>query len=287
MILEDPDEARAWGVLFALSLRGDGTISGRVTLNKTLALLQRDGFPIENKFITKDRGPYDRLIHLDAEDLEKQKLLEINEKTTKRERPTTIYHLRDEGLGEVHRRYSARIESMPYQRIFRAHLEEIKRRFSEYTTPEIVDKVHHELLMDIDEDDAHREMDDLVTDLMVAQDEAETDRNRTCFICLNLLGSLDFAVTSLSQAVKRTHNTNSSSKNLIYFNAKESLYWAQKLMRHEHVRYSRPGEGPLAGFREQLGYRLFCTEGLSGRYEIVKPIRDELSLKQYIETVPI
>ena len=283
MLLESPDEARAWGVLFALSLRGDGVISGRVTLNKTLALLQRDGFPIENRFITKEKGPYDRLIHLDAEDLEKQKLLEITEKTTKRGYSTTIYHLRDEGLEEVHKWYSARIESMPYQRIFRAHLEEIKREFLEFTTPEIVDKVHHELLMDIEEEDAKREMDDLVTNLMIARDAAETDREKTCFICLNLLGSLDFAAESLRLAMKKADGTNVSSKNLIYYNAKDTLHWADKLPDHQHLKYCRDGEGPLAGPRERLGFRLFCTERLSSRYDVIKPIRDEASLNEYIQ----
>jgi hypothetical protein len=56
-------------------------------------------------------------------------------------------------------------------------------------------------------------------------------------------------------------------------------------MRHEHVRYCRPGEGPLAGFRDQLAYRLFCTEEISRRYGIVKPIRDELTLNDYVQNV--
>jgi len=286
-ILEDPVEARAWGVLFALSLRGDGTISGRVTLNKTLALLQRDGFPIENQFINKDMGPYDWHIHEDAEDLEKERLVEIWEKPTKHARDTTVYQLRDEGRKEVLDRYAEKILTLPYPRIFNSRLEEIKNRFAEFSTPEIVVKVHQELLMDIQEEDARVEMDNLVTDLMVAEDEAETDRDRTCFICLNLLGSLDFAATALSMALKKTQtrNTNSSSKNLIYFNAKETLHWAHKLMRHEHLRYCRPSEGPLAGFRDQLAYRLFCTEELSGHYGIVKPIRDELTLNEYVQDV--
>jgi hypothetical protein len=284
-IFEDPVEARAWGVLFALSLRGDGTIRGRVTLNKTMAMLQRDGFPIRNKFITKEKGPYDQLIHKDAKSLERGRMIEIEEKETRYKSDVTIYHLRDEGLAEVQKEYAIRIESLPYRKIFKAHLEEIQRKFSAYTTPEIVEKVHHELLMDIEDDDAEEEMEELVTNLMVARDAAETDRDRTCFICLNLLGSLDFAVTSLGMAIKKTVGTKSSSKNLIYFNAKEILRLADRLSGHDHMRYSRPGEGPLAGFRDHLGYRLYCAEQLSDLYEIVKPIRDELSLKEYIQTV--
>ena len=283
MLLKSPDEARAWGVLFALSLRGDGVISGRVTLNKTLALLQRDGFPIENRFITKEKGPYDWHIHQDAKNLEEKKLLEITEKPTRHKSPITIYQLSEDGLSEVQEKYPARIESLPYKRIFKAKLEEIKNRFSEYSTPEIVDKVHQELLMDMEEEDARREMDDLVTDLMVARDTAETDRDSTCFICLNLLGSLDFAAESLKLAIKKTEGTNESSRNLIYFNAKDVLHWANKFPRHEHLRYCREGEGPLAAPREQLGYRLFCTEGLSSHYHILKPIRDEASLDEYIQ----
>ena len=285
MILEDSTEARAWGVLFALSLRGDGTISGRVTLNKTLAYLQCDGFPIENRFINKDMGPYDWRIHEDAEDLEREKLLEITEKPTRHDRPTTVYHINDEGLGEVQRKYPAKIESIPYQRLVRAHLEEIKKKFSEYTTPEIVEKFHHELLMDIEEADAQREMDCLVTDLMVAREAAEMDRDPTCFICLSLLGCLDFGVESLKLALKKTYGTNESSRNLIYYSAKQLLHWAGKLPGHEHTRYSREGEGPLADPREQLGFRLYCTEKLGSRYEIIKPIRDEASLYEYIQTM--
>jgi len=285
MILEGLDEPRAWGVLFALSLREDQTISGRVTLNKTLALLQRDGFPVKNRFVNKEKGPYDWHIHKDAEGLEREKLLEIEEKPTKYNYPVSVYHLNDDGLKEVQKKYTARIENLPYENIFKARLEQIKREFSEYKTPEIVERVHHDLLMDISEEDAGKDIDELLTELMVARDAAETDRERTCFVCLNLLGCLDLAVTSLTLAVKKTYGTNKSSKNFIYFNAKETLYWAEKLMRHDHIRYCRPGEGPLPEFREQLGYRLYCTEALCDLYQIVKPIRDELTLKEYIQTV--
>jgi DNA-binding PadR family transcriptional regulator len=287
MAVQHSDESRAWGVLFALSLREDRTIFGRVNLNKTLALLQRDGFPIKNRFENRDMGPYDWHIHADAESLEKEKLLDIEEKPTRYDRPVDVYRLNEEGLKLVQRKYPARIETLPYRSIFKAKIDEIRRTFATYKTPEIVERVHHELLMDMSQEDSEREIAALLSRLSETADESERRRDPSCSVCLDLLGCLDFAITSLSLAVKKTSGTNESSRNLIYFNAKETLHWATKLVRHDHVRFCRAGEGPQPKLREQLGYRLYCTEELCALYEIVKPIRDELSLKEYIQTVSV
>lgn len=285
MALQDSESVRAWGVLFALSLKEDRTIYGKVTLNKTLALLQRDGFPIRNKFVNKTWGPFDWHVHSDAEKLASENLVTIEEKPNLNKEPTNVYHLSENGFKSVQQKYSIRIENLPYLPVFRTRLEEIKRKFVSYKTPEIVAKVHEELLIDLGPVDFRRKLESLSTNLNDTADKAEKDRNPTCSVCLDVLGCVDFAITSLDLVILKKLDTNESSKNFVYFDAKEILQWANKLVRHDHVRYTRIGSDPLSRFREQMGYRLYCTEEICDLYEIVKPIRDELSLSEYVQTV--
>ena len=285
MDLNDSDEQRAWGVLFALALSEKQTIWGRVNLNKTLALLQRDGFPIKNRFINWRIAPYDWHIHKDAENLERENMVVIDEKPTKYDKPMDVYRLKEEGFREVQKKYSARIECLPYKTLIKAKVEEIRRQFSTYTTPEIVDRVHHDLLMDVSQEEAERTIRLLANRLSECLETTEKGRDMTCFVCLNLLGSLEFAAKSLELSARKANGTDESSKNLIYFNAKEILHWAGKLIGHQHTRYCESHEGPSPGLREALSYRLYCTEEICNLYQVVKPIRDEHTLMEYLDKV--
>src|SRR5271157_2772753 len=62
------------GVLYALYL-ADGKVLGITRLNKLIARLQRDGFPIRNKFVNAEMGPYDRMIDGYATQLDSEGLI--------------------------------------------------------------------------------------------------------------------------------------------------------------------------------------------------------------------
>jgi len=66
-----------WGIIYTLAIMKDKAIYSTTRLNKALSFLQREGFPIENKFINEEMGPYDAAIHRKAESFEELNLLHI------------------------------------------------------------------------------------------------------------------------------------------------------------------------------------------------------------------
>ena len=102
MPLSESTEARAWGILFALFLMSDRAIYGKVRLNKTLSMLQCEGFPVTNRFVNIQMGPADINVESDAEELERRRLIAIEDIPAKvGKQAGSAYRLRNPGLEEL------------------------------------------------------------------------------------------------------------------------------------------------------------------------------------------
>jgi len=278
---------RPWGILFALSFPRDRAIYGKVKLNKVLAMLQRDGFPIRNRFINIQMGPADRAVESDAESLEQENLIEVEEIPERvGKRAGNAYKLSNQGFSFVQRKLGPGIENLPYQTAFRARLDEIKRDFAMFSIDEIVAKVHRELLIDASPEELGTKTQSIVVALARITDSVESQQDDSCSICLELLGSSDFAIKSMSSIIKIGLDRRESGKNLIYYNCKDLLHWAMKLENHSHVPDARFGHDPLSRVRENLAYRLYCLEEIGELYNVIKPVRDMESLSEHLQVVP-
>ena len=276
------DRPTEWGVLFALTLPENRTIKGRVRLNKTLALLQRDGFPIRNRFFNDKMGPFDPLIHEDAIELEHERLVSHEEIPIRNKEPLDIYRLDDKGLRFFQQKYSCLIDNLPYKRLFNAGLDLVRRSFV-FSTSELVDRVHEELLTQKPPEVLREKMDSVMNSLGTVASSVEENRLDSCPVCLEVLGCSDFAVKSLKLAIEKGLATRDTGKNMVYYNAQHILHWASKLVRHDHVTDVRLGADELSRFRESICYRLYCLEENAELYGIARPIRDESSLKDYLQ----
>lgn len=272
-----------WGVLFALTLPSDQTISSKVRLNKILALLQRDGFPIQNRFINLEMGPMDFSIHdHDAMLLQKMKYISVDEEPIRNKKPLTVYRLHDEGRKYFQRKYSCIIDNLPYKSTFKSKMDEIRRSFH-LATSEIVDRVHLELQTQATPEALREKIDAIEDSLSKTVKVVEQNRDDSCPVCVEILGSSEFAMKSLRNSIEKGLGGNDSGKNMVFYNAAQILYWAEKLARHDHVTDVRTGTDTLSRLREQVCYRLYCLEENAGHYGIAQPIRDESNLSEYLQ----
>lgn len=278
--VERPTE---WGVLFALTLAEDREVFSKVRLNKMLALLQRDGFPIPNRFSNLDMGPFDPWIHEDAVLLENRGLVSIDEKPVRNKNPVTIYRLNDKGFRFFQQKYGCLVEALPFKRIFDSKREEVKRSF-DMMTSELVDRVHEELLTQVTPEFLEEKMTATEKSLRQLVNTVEGSHDDSCPVCLEVQGSAEFASTSIRNAIDRGLRTKESGKNMIYFNSSQILHWATRLAKHDHVTDVRMDlDDKTTKLREQLCYRLYCLEENAGLYRIAQPIRDESSIGDYLQ----
>jgi len=273
------------GVLFALSLSRDNAIHGKVRLNKTLALLQCEGFPIKNRFINQKLGPFDGTIHSDAEILEENHHITIEDLPTGHEEPCKVYKIKEEGLRHFREQFLPRIENLPHQRAFSSRISEIKMNFSSYRTPEIVERVHRDLLIDFTLEEFSKALDQNHESLKGLMTIAERRWDHGCPICLEILGATDFAMKSIEQVIDTELDNQKSGKNMIYYNTNNMINWADKLKDHAHITDVRLKDDQSSLWREWMGHRLFCLESIGETYGIIKPLRDERSLLEYIQAV--
>jgi len=272
-----------WGVLLALTLPADREIYSKVRLNKIIALLQRDGFPISNRFYNSVMGPMDFTIHgRDAPLLEKEGLISTDEKPMRNKNPVTSYRLTDKGLGYFQQKYSCIIDSLPYKPLFNATMDEVRRSFH-MTTSEIVDRVHEELMTQVAPEVLRQRMMAVAEMLERTIGEVERYHDDSCPVCVEVLGSSEFAIKSIKKAVEQGLDNKSSGKNMVYYNSHQVLHWAQKLARHNHVTDVRLGDDGLSRLRMAICYRLYCLEENAGRYGIAEPIRDESGLSVFLQ----
>lgn len=265
---------RDWGVLLSLTIPANRTIKGRVLLNKTMAMLQCDGFPIKNRFVNAEMGPYDRAIKWDAEHLSKNHLITIDEEPIPGKEDRCIYRMRDEGLNFYLDKYQTTVENLPYRRVFEIRREAVQRMIETYFTRGFVDRVHRDFFMLTPEQLGEKAESSIVA-LREQFSKIEKKWDRRCPICLEILGSMEFAILSLEHVIEEHLEDEHSGKNMIVYNTMDLFNWTSQLESHAHIADIRLNDDQVSRLREYIRHRLYCLEQIGERYNIINPIMEE------------
>lgn len=264
---------KEWGIIFAV-WAGGGKFSGKVKLNKYLSILQREGFPIMNKFKNFDMGPYDEGIDTQADRLRIYGLLGIEKVPTEKGTDMFVYEVTDRGEEFVQNDIIPLIEALPYQRQLRLYLADTTHRFKSETTEKIVESVHRDLYLD-DHIEFVKELEKTKSHLEDRFARFEERSVDFCAGCLKTLGSLEFAIRALDHIQKYRLEDGITGKNHVFYNARILSKLVNMLEGHEHFPLSIPEERKEdRNFRmlESIEHRLHCIEFNSDLYGIMKPI---------------
>jgi hypothetical protein len=280
------DILKAWpeeyGIAFALGMCS-GKIHGKVRLNKAMALLQRDGFPIPNKFKNAKMGPHDANIAAKALEMKKDHLLDISEEETTYENSRITYVLKDAGKKLLFSEFEQHFGSMsqePYYLALLENFEETKNRVLTLKTTKLVEDVHKELYLDnIGLFDT--QLVEVRKDLANEMEYLQRLGRESCPICLETLGSIDFTIRALEaihdpdEAVghwRRFAYREYSGKSFILFNALKLLEYSKGIRGHPHILDARlDKEAPQTMSRSRILLRLHSIEFIGERYGIISP----------------
>lgn len=277
------NDLKAWpaeyGVVFALG-SCSGRVEGKVKLNKTLALLQRDGFPISNLFKNLQMGPCDLMLDETTSQMEKDHLLRIDQEATSYEWPRIIYTLREEG-----RNYLSEYDDLlcplrdkPYSKALFDNLPKIKHDIQYMNSTYLINYVHKELKLDKPEM-MEKELPELLNSVRKEYDLIESSFDIGCSLCLEMLGSLDFASRSLQailhpkEGYRRITFFDYSGISFILYNSSELTDLTSTLRGHRHLLDIRENESEhVSMLRSSVLWRLHCLELNAGIYDIIQPL---------------
>ena len=257
------------GILFALK-SFDGEIAGKVKFNKVLALLQRDGFPIRNKFHNAIMGPMDKKLDTKADELSREGFLKIRYASTNKSEKMTIYWLSPKGLTFLEENYAQHIRDLlsgPYADIQLKNFRRTQNDVTKMVTHDFVEKVHDEL--NYYESGKFRAM--IQETLKKAMGEfqiAELRYDESCAHCCEVMGSLDFSIMSLTELLEKHWASYYSGKYFVRYNAERIVNFASEMCNHIHSNEIRLFNDIPSKHRKQILYRLMCLENNCSNYGI-------------------
>jgi uncharacterized protein YwgA len=265
-----------WGIPFVIWSSG-GTFFSKVRLNKHLAILQREGFPVMNRFVNHRLGPYDENIDNQSNKLCNYDLIKIKKEPSGREQDRTVYKTTSHGREFVEASILPLLDRLPFQEEFQKTFFDTARQFRYQRTEMIVKNVHKDLLLD--------DSVEFVNQLENTKDQLEHRFQRFqeafvdfCPACLDVLGSLEFAIDSLNNVLKYWRNEGTTGKNHVFFNARVLSGLVSHFEGHEHFQLSTPEKRMKdENFKalNRIAHRLHCIEFNSDLYGILKPIDSE------------
>lgn len=266
---EWPDE---WSILFSL-FAFKGTFYGKVRLNKWLSLLQREGFPVKNKFIAAEMGPHDKAIDRQAENLEKRGLLTIEQKEIGHESPIYIYKITENGKKFTQEKIMPLLNNMPDKMAFKLSYLSIKGAM--YTkTPNLIDNVHKVLILD--------DYAQFYNELCSAQKKVENhflEMERGfldfCELYLDYLAFLEFTNDSLKIIIDERSRDLHVGKNHVLYNAIGLISHFEKMSKsvaNGQLKICRQEKQclkhPCPHYDELIRHRFRCIEYNSDLYNI-------------------
>lgn len=269
------DWPKGWGILFATFVTDK--VYGRTRLNKFLYLMQREGFPIENKFIIEKMGPYDKNIGIQAEKFEKGGFISIDEKGTEHDSPLYIYTITDEGKKYTKESINPLINSLPDRLGFNFSFSLLKD-FVVYTKiNKIVEHIHKELFID-NRDQFISQLNLTINQIIEKLDELEKDKMDYCQNYLNYLGFFEFTKDSIETIIKKKKDDKFVGKNIVLFNAIELInrFDLEKKLSEKYFNDCREkgycSQYPCVLKNHFLNHRFHCIEFNSDLYGIKESI---------------
>lgn len=273
-----PELEDHWGILF-VTWASKGILSSKVRLNKILSLLQREGFPIRNKFINAPMGPYDEKIDFQAEELENAKLLKI-ERIPKEKNDMLRYKITDKGTKYVKNDIIPILDNIPNKNIFVKNFIKVNRMFKVVKTEELIKHVHEVLYLD----DPVLFYNNLKKSQKIIQNDYEKIKNNYvdfCSLNLTLLGFLEFTNESLENIIGNEWKKPFTGKNHVLYNTEQLIEVLNKQKFTKNDIFKKCIEKneclshPCSIMDEKLKHRFHCIEYNSDLYNIKNAINFE------------
>jgi hypothetical protein len=264
-----------WGILFAAYV--SDRIYGKVRLNKFLSLLQREGFPIKNKFIIEEMGPYDKNIAKQAEKLSERGLISIKEKDINQDSPLFIYEITENGKNYTQENIFPLLNKMPDKIAFKCSFISVRDFILFTKLNKIVSDIHNQLILDDSEQ--------FLAELRTTQNKIDYEFNNLqkesidfCHINLDFLGFFEFTSESLQKINTELSDNPFVGKNHVLYNAKKLIerFEIVKDTFNAKIKLCRKEgcclEYPCPIYDKLLNHRFRCIEFNSDLYEIKEAI---------------
>jgi hypothetical protein len=282
-----------WEIIFAIGSFG-GRVAGKVKLNKILAMLQCNGFPIRNQFVNHTMGPYDEKIDALASNLQSRNLISIKKHPTKHQNDIVVYDLLKKGKNQYSETILPFVSNLPYQNALFNAYKITKDDLATKKTMEVVDNIHETMLLD-DIRLFRKKVESNLDELKAFNDICESNYEASCPICLELAGTLDIVIEALREIQGGKWISPLSGKNFILWNSDKIISLLKTLLTHDHIRDPRFGKDRISLFRERLCHRFQCIEYNGARYDILNPsfvsedVQDfiEFNVRDFIDSIGI
>lgn len=279
------------GVLYALYL-ADGEVFGITRLNKLLARLQRDGFPITNQFFNAKMGPYDPEIDSYTAQLSDDGLIT---KTTSAseyyENDRQDFFLTPSGHQYIESEIVPLINVDPfYGHFMEFYLNHVKDNYKKWAIPHLVNVTHEELFISPDNSKFLAESFKTRESLIQRFNDIERSYRDFCYIDLVLLGSLEFPIRCLERILAGDINDRATGKNNILVKSKCLLDNIDGFLPRFNLRCEpcirdlecKDGTNCLSKSLYDIKYYLHCIESNAGYYNILEPFNDDWDLVDYM-----
>ena len=264
-----------WGILFAAF--ASDKIYGTVRLNKFISLMQREGFPIKNKFIIKDMGPYDKNIAIEAERFEKEGLLTIEEKETDYISSLHIYSITDKGNEYTKVKIIPLLDSIPDKFGFQFSFISLRDFVIFNKIDNIVKDIHKQLFLD-DREQFIQQLQEAHKQMTIEFNELNSKPIHYCRSYLDYLGFFEFTKESLGMIINKMSNDRYIGKNNVLYNSIELIKQFQKTKKRNETTINicreknHCSDYPCPIKDEFLNHRFRCIEFNSDLYGINKSL---------------
>lgn len=278
------------GVLCALYL-ADGEVLGITRLNKLLARLQRDGFPITNQFMNAQMGPYDPMIDTYATQLSSDGLITRGVSSCEYyENDRQDFFLTPQGKLHVETEVIPLLERDPFYGSFMESYMNIKDNYKNWPSHYLVDTTHEELCISPDNSRFLTEAFNTRETLIREFNDIERTYKEFCYVGLVLLGSLEFGIRCLGKILESYIADRATGKNNILVNSRALLenvivfrtHFNSKLDACAHNIECEDGLDCLTKELNNIKYSTHCIEMNSRNYKILDPFSEEWELTDYM-----
>ena len=279
----------AESILYSLYI-SDGTILGKTRLNKFLARLQRDGFPVKNKFVNAAMGPYDSDIDLYTSKLDEEGFISKSLYPLPRaDYDREDFQLTEDGYLYVEQRIVPTLKKHPFYDILINSIGNISDEYRMMQIDNLVERTHDELY--INNTPMFLEvLNDTVKMLNVEFKRLEDNHTDFCYVTLTLLGSLEFAIRSLNRIQIGKWNEPTMGKNNVLYNSKKLLETVRSLLSAHVLPFDDCSTSERCLFNRDclsselntVKYNLHCIEWNSNVYGILKPFDNDYEFTEYM-----
>jgi DNA-binding PadR family transcriptional regulator len=206
-----------WETLQLAAVHRDGQVRSLLRLNKQLAYLQREGFPIPIQFTNIEMGPASSEVKRRASAAEQKGLLVLQKTPVEGLKDREEFHLTDEGRAYVKREVMPALHDHPRGKLYIEVFADVLPRIQFRKNTELVEDIHRSLYLDDPEQffeayvSAKKRLDDWRTKLEDWRPREKADLTAGAAI---ELGSM--ALEAIADAVASETDQSTGKNNLLW-----------------------------------------------------------------------